>query len=307
MFVFSCLQLISLSVLLISYSLGDADVRLNRNRRQTQNGIDANFRGQPSNSMDSSQSKASNSRSAGYYSSNLFKPPNLSGGKPTGWFDTKYPNWIQSRSGSIDQNDKVEGKNGSPESLMAGQSLPSRSDGGATFLNKVAQKYMSNGEKSFNFAPYGGDRYRGTVCTNINSFNGYTFGRFPCPLPMHTGMNQLDRFCCGSAEAQFCCNEQEYRYYQQIGSSGGRHRHPKNNMYQPSRNWLVMILVPIAGTIVGILAVVIVFMYYRKTKNSSSNFPTTRLNDKYEAVPQDSTVDRPLPPPRPNFNSHSNA
>lgn len=80
----------------------------------------------------------------------------------------------------------------------------------------------------------------------------------------------------------FISFDREYRYYQQISSSGGRHRHPKNNMYQPSRNWLVMILVPIAGTIVGILAVVIVFMYYRKTKNSSSNFPTTRLNDKYE-------------------------
>ncbi len=48
----------------------------------------------------------------------------------------------------------------------------------------------------------------GSVCFNRQNYNGYTFGRFPCPLPAGTGMNQLDQFCCGIANYQYCCNEQ---------------------------------------------------------------------------------------------------
>jgi hypothetical protein len=47
-----------------------------------------------------------------------------------------------------------------------------------------------------------------SVCINRQSFNGYTFNKFYCPLPPSTGMNQLDRFCCGIANYQYCCNEQ---------------------------------------------------------------------------------------------------
>ena len=49
---------------------------------------------------------------------------------------------------------------------------------------------------------------RGSVCSNHENFEGYKFGVFPCPLPPSTGMNQLDQFCCGPANYQFCCNAQ---------------------------------------------------------------------------------------------------
>ena len=49
---------------------------------------------------------------------------------------------------------------------------------------------------------------RGSVCENYENFNGFTYGRFPCPLPASTGMNQLDQFCCGMANYQYCCNVQ---------------------------------------------------------------------------------------------------
>lgn len=47
-----------------------------------------------------------------------------------------------------------------------------------------------------------------SVCTNRQSYDGFMFNRFYCPLPQNTGMNQQDRFCCGIANYQYCCNEQ---------------------------------------------------------------------------------------------------
>lgn len=49
---------------------------------------------------------------------------------------------------------------------------------------------------------------RGSVCTNLQNFNGFTFGKFPCPLPAGSGMNQLDQYCCGQPNFQYCCNAQ---------------------------------------------------------------------------------------------------
>jgi phage gp36-like protein len=48
----------------------------------------------------------------------------------------------------------------------------------------------------------------GSTCFNHENFDGYVFGRFSCPLPPSTGMNQLDQFCCGPANYQYCCNVQ---------------------------------------------------------------------------------------------------
>jgi len=53
-----------------------------------------------------------------------------------------------------------------------------------------------------------GRQGQGSLCTNYENFDGYTFGSFACPLPASTGMNQLDQFCCGSAHYQYCCNAQ---------------------------------------------------------------------------------------------------
>jgi hypothetical protein len=49
---------------------------------------------------------------------------------------------------------------------------------------------------------------RGSVCYNYDNFGGFVFGTFSCPLPASTGMNQLDQFCCGPANYQYCCNAQ---------------------------------------------------------------------------------------------------
>ncbi len=48
----------------------------------------------------------------------------------------------------------------------------------------------------------------GSLCSNHENFDGYVFGTFSCPLPLSTGMNQLDQFCCGPANYQYCCNMQ---------------------------------------------------------------------------------------------------
>ena len=44
----------------------------------------------------------------------------------------------------------------------------------------------------------------GWLCENKHNFNGYSFGKFYCPLP---GFDQEARYCCGdsSQSRQFCC------------------------------------------------------------------------------------------------------
>ncbi len=51
-----------------------------------------------------------------------------------------------------------------------------------------------------------------SVCVNRRDYNGYTYNKFYCPLPASTGMNQLDRYCCGIVNYQYCCNEQFVSY-----------------------------------------------------------------------------------------------
>lgn len=65
------------------------------------------------NNQQQSQGQSQGLRSRGYYSSPDFKPPSFSGEKPTGWFDTKYPNWVSDQNTQL-QNNAVDGRNGAP-------------------------------------------------------------------------------------------------------------------------------------------------------------------------------------------------
>jgi hypothetical protein len=148
----------------------------------------------------------------------------------------------------------------------------------------------------------------GSVCFNRQNYNGYTFGRFPCPLPAGTGMNQLDQFCCGIANYQYCCNEQfvlikcffqifyhlfylnrEF-YRNQGGGYGddnnlGKHGYSKYSHYSRSTNRTLAIILPIASLLVIIAAAIIVFLYYKKLRNAQSkggkSSGVTRLIDNY--------------------------
>ena len=90
-------------LIFLGYIVGDK----HRHRRQQQQQVDTPQRG-------SSQPLASSVLSRGFYQSSAFKPPSLSGDKPVGWFDTKYPNWISNRQNNGEQSGGLEGKNGAP-------------------------------------------------------------------------------------------------------------------------------------------------------------------------------------------------
>lgn len=87
-----------------SFQSGLADLH----RRQVADGSDRN------NQPRSPQGQAAGAQSRGFYNSPAFKPPSLSGEKPVGWFDTKYPNWLSNQDSQSDPNARAEGKNGAP-------------------------------------------------------------------------------------------------------------------------------------------------------------------------------------------------
>jgi len=195
-------------------------------------------------------------------------------------------------------------KNSPPSSRNDWKGLPWRLLGGAAFLEKVAKQYANKGEKSFNFGQYNNPQGRSSVCINRQNYNGYTFGRFRCPLPPGTGMNQLDQFCCGIANYQYCCNEQEYNR-EQFGGYGDNTylgKRPFRNSYYSSSSRTLAIVLPIVGILVVAGAVIIVYFYYKKVRNAQNingiSSITTRLNDKYKAVPQEPPVEKPVVPPR---------
>ena len=64
------------------------------------------------NALPSSQGQPVRGR--GFYDSPEYKPPSFSGDKPTGWFDTKYPNWLSSQDDQSGKDNAVEGKNAAP-------------------------------------------------------------------------------------------------------------------------------------------------------------------------------------------------
>ncbi|CAF1222707.1 unnamed protein product [Adineta steineri] len=267
-----------------------------------------NIQFNPNNQQQSSQGQQEQqpSRPRGFYHSPEFKPPSFSGEKPAGWFDTKYPYWVSNQDGQSDKSNIIDGKNAAPSSLQGKGNLPRREDGGAFFLQKAAKHYYGKGEKAFNIAALNAQQRRGSMCTNTQNFNGYTFNKFPCPLPPGTGMNQLDQYCCGPANYQYCCNVQEYNQ-DQAGGYGNNvynsnQRHGKTLHYSPRTNRTLAIVLPIVGLLVLAGAGIIVFLYYKKlqTEQGTDGKSTgaNRLSDNYSAVPQDPPSDKPAVPKR---------
>ena len=81
---------------------------IDRHRRQQADGSDRNNQQRPL------QGQAAGAQSRGFYNSPEFKPPALSGEKPVGWFDTKYPNWLSNQDSQLNADERTEGKNGAP-------------------------------------------------------------------------------------------------------------------------------------------------------------------------------------------------
>ncbi|CAF1325428.1 unnamed protein product [Adineta ricciae] len=260
------------------------------NQQQVNNNLQAASQGQQQQLI----------RGRGFYSSPNFKPPAFSGDKPLGWFDTKYQYWVSNQDGQTDKSNVIDGKNAPPSSLQGMGSLPRREDGGAFFLQKLAKQYVSRGEKAFNIGQLNAQQRRGSVCTNVQNFNGYTFGKFPCPLPPGSGMNQLDQYCCGQPNFQYCCNAQEFNQEQSGGYGNNvyydRQRHAKTLHYSRATRRNVSILVPIASVLAVAGAMIIVVLYYKKLRNEQTNDKKTLEN--YSAIPLDAPVERPIPPPR---------
>ncbi|CAF0904919.1 unnamed protein product [Rotaria sordida] len=247
------------------------------------------------NLLPSSQGQAPPVRSRGFYDSPAFKPPSFNGEKPVGWFDTKYPNWVSNQDGQLNQNNMVNGKN-APSSLQGKAFQPSREDGGPALLQKIAKHYASKGEKTYNFGHHPNEPGRGSICINRHNYNGYTFGKFQCPLPPNIGMNQLDRYCCGPESYQYCCNEQEYN--QQQNNRYDNDRHSRHYHYSRTINRTLFIILPLIGILVIAGGGFIIFSYYKKVQKEnnkqSKSSGITRLNDNYSAVPQDASVERPI-------------
>lgn len=261
----------------------------------------------------SSQGQGQPVRSRGFYSSPNFKPPAFSGDRPVGWFDTKYQYWVSNQDG---QMGKIDGKNMGPSNFQGKAMQSPRDDGGAFFFDKLIQQNTDNkNQKSYYLNRFYTRDGRGSTCYNRQTYNGYQFGKFRCPLPANTGMNQMNTYCCGIANYQYCCNEQEYNRNQGggYGNDGnfGKHGHGRNGYYAPNSNRTLAIVLPIVGIIVIVAAVVLVFMFYKKTRNTQSSgrgFTTTiRTTDKYSAVPQDTTGDKPIVPPRELRKPNANA
>ncbi|UJR23681.1 hypothetical protein I4U23_026664 [Adineta vaga] len=254
------------------------------------------------NLLPTSQGQRQPIRGRGFYSSPDFKPPSFEGNKPSGWFDTKYQYWVSNQNGQSDKSNMIDGKNAPPSSLQSMGNLPRREDGGAFFLQKVAKQYASRGEKAFNIDQLSAQQRRGSMCTNFQNFNGYTFGKFPCPLPPGSGMNQLDQYCCGQSNYQYCCNAQEFNQEQSGGYGNNvfndRQRHSKTLHYSPATKRTVSVVVPIACVLAVAGALIIVFLYYKKLRNEQTR--DDKPSDTYSAVPRDPPVDveRPIPVPR---------
>ncbi|CAF3263362.1 unnamed protein product [Rotaria socialis] len=240
-------------------------------------------------------------RSRGFYDSPGFKSSSFSGEKPVGWFDTKYPNWVSDQNTELDKNnDMVAGKNGAPSSLQ-GKAIQSRKeDDGPLLLQKFADQAISRGEKSYAFDQSYDQKRLDNVCSNRHNFNGYTFGRFQCPLPTASGKHRNNRFCCGPANYQYCCNQQEFHQNQnqnqEYGYSNNHGKNRHSNHSHTTRRILAVVL-PIVGILVVAAVAIIVFLYYKKLRNTqnkqSKSSGVNKLGDNYSAVPQDLPVENP--------------
>ncbi|CAF1457409.1 unnamed protein product [Adineta ricciae] len=238
-------------------------------------------------------------RGRGFYSSPGFQPPTFTGAKPAGWFGTSYVNWVSNQNGELDKNKLAAEKQAAPNKAVA-NTAQIRHDGGQQFLAKIARQYASKGEKAFNFALNENREGRGSVCYNHDNFDGYVYGRFPCPLPASTGMNQLDQFCCGLANYQYCCNAQEFSQYQRGAFSDNHYmndqRFPRRSVYSSTTKRILAIIIPIASFVVLTGIVILVVLYYKKFRKEQTRTRkpsgAIRLEDNYSIVPQDPPVDK---------------
>lgn len=239
-------------------------------------------------------------RSNGFYNHPQFQPPPFTGEKPQGWFGTNHVNWISNQYTETDKNkiatDKFPPAN-IPSKIVH---YPRRDDGGPHFLRKVAKQYADKGANSFSFGPTDSRQGHGSICTNHENFDGYTFGSFACPLPASTGMNQLDQFCCGPANYQHCCNAQEFSYTQRGGhydtSYIGDQRFPKLGTYSTFTKKTLPIIGPIFGVVILAGIVAVVYFYYRRIRKDQNRARkpagAVRLDDNYSIVPQDLSASR---------------
>jgi hypothetical protein len=126
-------------------------------------------------------------------------------------------------------------------------------------------------------------------------------------MPASTGMNQLDQFCCGPANYQFCCNAQfvfikkrsftyiyfdrEFSQYQRGAFGGERYfgdqPFQKRSNYPSSTKKILAVMLPIASFIVITGIVALVFIYYKKFRKEQNRTRkpagSIRLEDNYSS------------------------
>ncbi|CAF3354404.1 unnamed protein product [Rotaria sp. Silwood1] len=238
-------------------------------------------------------------RSRGFYNNPSFQPSPFPGEKPFGWFGTNRVNWVSNRDSELDKN-KLAAEKKAPSNNPQANVIQPRKDGGPLFLENLAKQYASKGEKAFPFGQFETHQGRGAVCSNHDNFGGFAFGNFPCPLPASTGMNQLDQYCCGPANYQYCCNAQEYSQTQR--GAFGDHRYigqrgfSTRTEFLPSTKRILAIISPIGGFIVltGIISLAV--LYYKKIRKEQNSIGkpagAIRLQDDYSAVPQEPPIEK---------------
>ncbi|CAF1357280.1 unnamed protein product, partial [Didymodactylos carnosus] len=125
-----------------------------------------------------------------YRSGNIQMSPFVS----NGWFDNTNRDWFLNNGYYV--NDALS---------MTGKMKDIGLSNGQLVLSKLARVFRTRGEKSY--PKYQITDGRGTVCTNVENFEGFSYGQFPCPLP-DTDPSAV--FCCGEKNRQYCCTEQEF-------------------------------------------------------------------------------------------------
>ncbi|CAF1196750.1 unnamed protein product [Rotaria sordida] len=243
-------------------------------------------------------------RSHGFYNNPSFQPSPFTGAKPLGWFGTNRINWVSNRDSELDKNKLAVQKNPPSSTNPQTNIIQPRKDGGPLFLEKIAQQYASKGQKAFNFGQFETHQGRGSVCSNHENFGGFVFGIFSCPLPANTGMNQLDQFCCGPANYQYCCNAQEFSQSQRGAFSDNRfidrQGFSTRTDFSPSTKQILAIISPIGSFIVLVGIFTLVILYYKKIRKEQNRIGklagAIRLEDNYSIVPQEPPMEKSIFP-----------
>jgi hypothetical protein len=70
--------------------------------------------------------------------------------------------------------------------------------------------YQSGLYNNYNYRPGGYANTQGSLCKNYANYDGVVYGQFYCPIE---GFSYDDTRCCGPYNEQYCCNERDYRVY----------------------------------------------------------------------------------------------